>query len=54
MKKSEMYHKLQVLVLRDTELPHDHQLDMLRELMLQEGLARYSEDQEAKQHEDIQ
>ena len=52
MKKSEIYHKLQVMVLKNHMLCFDNAEDALaavRELSLQETLAKYAEEQEAKQ-----
>lgn len=50
MKKSEMYKKLQMIVLdydRGT-IAYDDRLEILRELMVQEDLARFSEEQTGK------
>ena len=52
MKKSEIYHKLQVMVLKNHILCFDNAEDALaavRELALQEDMAKFSEEQEAKQ-----
>lgn len=51
MKKSEMYKDIQRLVLfySGNNLAGDARLEMLRELMAQEDLAKYAEEQEAKQ-----
>lgn len=49
MKKSEIYYKLQLLVVKDYELNAEPTLEILRELFVQEDLAKYQEKQEAKQ-----
>ena len=50
MNKSVMYNVLQIMVLHDeTELNDDGKLQVLRELMAQEDLARFSEEQAAKE-----
>ena len=49
MKKSEIYHNLQLLVVKDYELDAEPTLEILRELFVQEDLAKFSEEQEAKQ-----
>lgn len=49
MKKSEIYHKAQILVLSSADLTYETELEMLRELIAQEDLAKFSEEQEAKQ-----
>ena len=47
MKKSEMYHTLQLLVVRDLDLDAEPTLEILRELFVQEDLAKFAEEQEA-------
>lgn len=49
MKKSEIYHLLQISAMRDGDLDYDETLEVLRELMRQEDIALFSEEQEAKQ-----
>lgn len=49
MKKSAIYHILQQIVVMDSNLNEETKLEMLRELFAQEDLAKFSEDQEAKQ-----
>jgi hypothetical protein len=52
MKKSEIYHKLQVMVIKNHLLCFDNAEDALValcELMRQEDLAKFTEEQEAKQ-----
>ena len=46
MKKSEMYHTLQLMVVKDYELDAEPTLEILRELFLQEDLAKYAETHE--------
>lgn len=48
MKKSEMYHLLQKLVMVDNDYftCYDEKLEVLRELMRQEALEKFSEEQE--------
>lgn len=48
MKKSEIYHTLQQIVVCDPELYEETKLEILRELFAQEDLAKSSEEQEAK------
>lgn len=43
MKKSEMYHILQLMVVRDVDVEAEPTLEILRELMRQEDLAAFSE-----------
>ena len=51
MKKSEIYHVLQKLVLSDSARfnNYDEKLTVLRELFVQEDLAKFAEEQEAGQ-----
>lgn len=49
MKKSEIYRMLQYMVLRDHEILSPDKLEILRELMAQEDLAKFTEEQEAKE-----
>ena len=49
MKKSEIYHVLQIAVMRDGNLDYEETLEVLRELFIQEDLAKFSEEREAKQ-----
>lgn len=49
MKKSEIYKILQQIVVIDPELCEDQKLVILRELFIQEDLAKFSEEQEEKQ-----
>ena len=49
MKKSELYHTLQQIVVTDSELYEEDKLEILRELFAQEDLAKFSEEQEAKE-----
>lgn len=53
MKKSEIYHKLQIMVLAEANVgtyeDAGESLEILRELFAQEDLAKFSEEQEAKQ-----
>jgi len=49
MKKSEIYHHLQLVAMKDTDLTYDETLEVLRELMAQEDLAKFAEEQEAEQ-----
>lgn len=53
MKKSEMYKMLQIIVMNESDgyMDDDCKLETLRELMAQEVLARFSEEQEAKKNE---
>ena len=46
MKKSEMYHALQLLVVRDVDLDAEPTLEILRELFAQEDFAKFQEEQE--------
>jgi hypothetical protein len=43
MKKSEALHKAQIAVMRDSEIPFDETLKILKVLMDAEGTAKYSE-----------
>jgi hypothetical protein len=55
VKKSEMYKKLQMIVLdydRGT-IAYDDRLEILRELMVQEDLAKFSEEQAEKANEAV-
>lgn len=47
MKKSEIYYTLQLLAVRDPDLSAEHTLEILRELFVQEDLAKFAEEQEA-------
>ncbi len=47
MKKSEIYHLLQIAAMRDGNLGYEETLEVLRELFVQEDLAKFSEEQEA-------
>ena len=47
MKKSGMYHYMQLLVVRDSDLDAEPTLEILRELFVQEDLAKFQEEQEA-------
>lgn len=49
MKRSEIYRKMQFAALRDVNLDYEATLEVLRELFVQEDLARIAEEQEAKQ-----
>lgn len=49
MKKSEMYHAMQRMLLTEREMTLEAKLELLRELFIQEDLAKFSEEQEAKQ-----
>ena len=49
MKKSEIYHRLQLAALRDVNMNYSETLEVLRELFAQEDLAKYREEQEAEQ-----
>lgn len=51
MKKSEMYKEMQKLVLfySGCNLTGDERLEMIAELMDQEALAKFAEEQEAKE-----
>lgn len=51
MKKSEIYHVLQKLVLSESTrfTNYEETLTVLRELFVQEDLAKFAEEQEAKQ-----
>ncbi len=53
MKKSEMYKTLQIIVMDEADryMGNDLKLETLRELMAQEDLARFSEEQAAKANE---
>lgn len=46
MKKSEIYHMLQITAMKDGNLSYEETLEVLRELMRQEDLAKFSEEQE--------
>ena len=48
MKKSQLYYEMQHVVLNSAkEMMNSTKLEMLRELMAQEDLAKYSEEHEA-------
>lgn len=47
MKKSEIYHTLQLLVVKDYDLDAEPTIEILRELIAQEDLAKYTEEKEA-------
>lgn len=50
MKKSEMYRQLQrTLITEEIQFDYDERLEVLRELFTQEDLAKFAEEQEAKQ-----
>ena len=49
MKKSEIYKILQQIVVIDPELCEDQKLGILRELFVQEDLAKFQEEQEARE-----
>lgn len=50
MKKSQLYRMLQHVVLDETKILHNSdKLEMFRELFIQEDLAKFAEEQEAKQ-----
>ena len=50
MTKSGLYYMMQIIVLEEGErLSNSDKLEMLRELFIQEDLAKFSEEQEAKQ-----
>ncbi len=55
MKKSEIYKELQRIVLhyKGSTIAYDGMLEVLRELMTQEDLARFSEEQVAKANEAV-
>lgn len=54
MKKSDIYRACQQLVLHAGDLYPDHiKLEFLRELMTQEDLAKFAEEQEAKKNEAV-
>ena len=54
MTKSKIYEVLQIMVLHDeTELFDTGKLQILRELMIQEDLAKFAEEQEAKANETV-
>ena len=46
MKKSTIYRMTQRLVLAENDMPYDVKLEILRELFLQEDLAKYAEEHE--------
>ena len=50
MKKSEIYYHAQICVLNDPTLASLYKLEILRELMHQEGLAKFCEQQEEKEN----
>jgi hypothetical protein len=49
MKKSEMYHAMQRMLLAERELTFEAKLEILRELFAQEDLAKYREEQEEQE-----
>lgn len=50
MKKSEIYRLLQrTLITEEVQFDYDERLEVLRELFTQEDLAKFAEEQEAKQ-----
>lgn len=52
MKKSEMYKTVQkIMLFHGGTLTADERLQILRELMMQEDLAKFAEEQEAKKNE---
>lgn len=54
MKKSEMYKEAQRIVLLNSGLlTSDERLEILRELMTQEDIAEFAEEQEAKKNEAV-
>lgn len=54
MKKSEMYLQLQrTLITEELQFDYDERLEVLRELMAQEDLAKFAEEQEAKANETV-
>lgn len=55
MKKSELYKKVQMIVMDydGSMINYDDKLPILRELMVQEDLARFAEKQGAKQNEAV-
>jgi len=55
VKKSEMYRMLQMTLITDeAQFDYGEKLEALRELMIQEDLAKYEEEQEAKKNEGVQ
>ena len=55
MKKSQFYRKLQLIVLdEDIYFDHMEKLEVLRELFVQEDLAKYAEEQEEQKQEEEQ
>lgn len=54
MKKSEMYKAVQeIVLLHSGTLTSDERLEILRELMTQEDIAEFYEEQEAKKNEAV-
>lgn len=53
MKKSEIYKSLQRITLYYSPMDYDDKLEILRELMTQEDLAKFAEEQEAKKNETV-
>lgn len=54
MKKSEMYRLLQrTLITDEVQFDYDEKLEVLRELMAQEDLAKFSEEQAEKVNEAV-
>lgn len=54
MKKSEMYRLLQrTLITDEVQFDYDEKLEALRELMIQEDLAKYAEEKEEKTDEAV-
>ena len=45
MKKSEIYHKMQISALQDVSLNYEETLEVLRELFIQEDIAKYAEEE---------
>ena len=48
MKKSEIYRGLQTTVLKDMDIPPCSKVEILRELFIQEDLAKFAEEQEGE------
>ena len=48
MKKSEIYRICQLNVVRDPDLDAERTLEILRELFIQEDLAKFAEEQETE------
>ena len=53
MKKSDIYHAMQRMVLSEREMPYEMKLEILREMFAQEDLAKLMEEVDKKNTEAV-